>query len=225
MGYIVYYSPRWFYGYDIILEVLFALITLTVAVYAFRVYRLSDQRDSKLFGSAFLLISISYSLWALLNGFAVSELGNARTILELEQANIWRYLGIYAHILFFLSGIATLTYMTLKVRSAKIYSLLLIFVIVSVLLVDEKYLITYLLSTIMLLYVIGSYINEYGRNKNKKVFSTLLAFVFLLLGGAEFIFSPSRNTFYVLGHILELAAYGLILVSLIPAIKQRKIIP
>src|SRR3989338_227170 len=169
MGHILYCSPRWFYGYDIILEIVFAIITFAVAMYSFRIYRLSGQRDSRLFGFAFLLISASYSLWAILNGFAVSQLESARTILELERANIWRYLGIYAHILFFLGGMSTLTYMTFK---------------------------------------------------NKNLLLTLGAFIFLFLGRFEFIFSPSQNIFYVIGHILEFTAYILILASLITVIKQ-----
>src|SRR3990167_8701069 len=129
MGHILYCSPRWFYGYDIILEIVFAIITFAVAMYSFRIYRLSGQRDSRLFGFAFLLISASYSLWAILNGFAVSQLESARTILELERANIWRYLGIYAHILFFLGGMSTLPYICPCPNScyscrAKIYSYL-----------------------------------------------------------------------------------------------------
>lgn len=226
---VLYYSPRWFYGYDIVLEVFFALITLAVAIYAFKVYKLSGQRELKLFGSAFLLISMSYSLWALLNGFAVTELGTARTILELERANIWRYLGAYAHILFFLSGITTLTYMTLKVRSARIFSLIFILVLTSLFLAEEKYLVTYLLSAILLLYVMSSYINQYTGERNRKILLTVLAFVFLFLGRIEFIFSPNKNIFYVVGHVLELAAYFLILASLVLVIKQghkrKKVIP
>src|SRR3989338_6741436 len=132
MGHILYCSPRWFYGYDIILEIVFAIITFAVAMYSFRIYRLSGQRDSRLFGTSFLLISVSYSLWAILNGFAVSQLESARTILEIERANIWRYFGAYAHIFFFLGGLTTIAYMTFKDKSAKLYSLLVLLVFTGV---------------------------------------------------------------------------------------------
>ncbi|MDP3881909.1 MAG: hypothetical protein Q8Q31_03465 [Nanoarchaeota archaeon] len=220
MGHILYCSPQWFYGYDIILEVVFALITLAVALYSFKIYRLCGQRESRLFGTAFLLISVSYSLWAILNGFAVSELENARTILEIEKANIWRYLGVYAHIFFFLGGVTTIAYMTLKDKNARLYSLLFILVLAGVVFAEQKYLATHILSVILLLYIMLGYTNQYSENKNKKVFLTLLAFTFLFLGRFEFIFSPSKNVFYVVGHVLEFAAYLLILTSLIMVIKQ-----
>ena len=220
MGHILYCSPRWFYGYDIILEIVFAIITFAVAMYSFRIYRLSGQRDSRLFGFAFLLISASYSLWAILKGFAVSQLESARTILELERANIWRYLGIYAHILFFLGGMSTLTYMTFKNKNARLCSLIFVLALTAVILAEQKYIATYLLSVILLFYIIIEYINRYSASKNKNLLLTLGAFIFLFLGRFEFIFSPSQNIFYVIGHILEFTAYILILASLITVIKQ-----
>lgn len=219
---LLYLSPTWFAGYDIFLEVLFALVTLAIAFYSLKIYKLSGQRESKLFGISFLLISISYSLWAILNGFALSQLNENQCALYLENVGMLINLGIYGHILFFLSGIATLAYMTLKIESLKAYSLILLLVLLATILVEEKQMIIYLLSSILLIYIISAYIEEYSKNKNKKVLMILLAFFFLFFGRLDFIFSTISYRFYVLGHVLELAAYALALISLILVIKHQQ---
>ena len=56
----LYIIPEWFLGYDIALNLLFGIITLIVSLYAFKIYRLSSLKQSKLFGISFSFISISY---------------------------------------------------------------------------------------------------------------------------------------------------------------------
>lgn len=227
---VFYLSQTWFSGYDILLEVIFSIITLIVALYSFKVYRLAGQRESKLLGISFLLISISYSLWAILNSFALRELNEAQsrfTLTDLMHYGLISSIGIYGHILLYLTGIITLTYMTLRIKSSKIYSLLICLVLITSFLVEEKYIVIYFLSSILLLFVIIGYVEEYWKNKNKGVLLTIYAFMLLFLGRFDFVFSTSRYIFYVVGHLLELVAYMLILISLLIVIRQgqKKILP
>jgi hypothetical protein len=224
----LYNSPVWFLGYDIFLEVVFALVTLAVALYSFKIYKISDQRESRIFGISFLSISISYSLWAILNGFAVSKLLNeSYCFLDIKSATIFSALGIYTHILFFLIGLIALTYMTLKVKSSKIFSLIFALVILPALLIEEKHIVLYLFSSVLLLFIIAGYIDEYRSKKNKKVLLTFFAFVFLFFGRFDFIFTKHNPLFYVAGHFLEMIAYVLILISLVEVIinKPKKSLP
>jgi hypothetical protein len=218
----LYCAPSWFYGFDIFLEIMFAIVALIVALYAFRVYRLCEHKSSRLLGISFLLISLSYGLWALLNMFAVSKISGAQTILQLEQANIWRLLGIYAHILFYLTGLVVLTYMSLKVKNGKVLWILLALTILTTSIVEEKHLVLYLFSSILIIFIILSYLEELIVNKNKKVLLILSAFIFLFLGRLDLSFSYASNAHYVIGHLLELIAYGLILISLITIFNHGK---
>ena len=58
--------PKWFFGYGVAFELIFAIITLAVALYSFKVYKLSNQNQPKLFGIAFLFFSISYFIQSIL---------------------------------------------------------------------------------------------------------------------------------------------------------------
>jgi hypothetical protein len=227
MTHILYYVPTWFSGYDIVLEILFALITLAVAYYSFKVYRLSEQREMSLLGFGFLFISFSYSLWAILNGFALTEIQGANSAYELQDATIAATLGIYLHILFFLGGLVFITYMTFKVKSGRLLSLLFALVLLTTIIVEEKYLIIYSLSALLLVFITLSYFKEYHYHKNKRVLITFIAFIFLLLGRLDLSFSSGFGMTYVTGHFLELVAYLLLLYGLISVFKTKpkKLIP
>lgn len=203
--------PKWFFGYDIALELALAVITLIVSLYAFKIYKLSEQRQSKLFGIAFLFFSISYFIQSFLN---------ICRIIKINNINIVNSIGVYTHINFFIIGLVTLTYMTLKIKSMKTYSLLLITMLLSLLFSANKIYLFYLLSSILLIYIIIHYFINYLKNKKPKALLVLIAFAFLLFGNIHFIFSINYGLYYVIGHFLELIAYLLILIDLILVVRK-----
>ena len=80
------FIPSWFFGYGVILELAFAVITLAVSLYSFKIYRMSDQEQSRLFGISFLLFSISYFIQSALNFAILSELNEKFfSIMELQK--------------------------------------------------------------------------------------------------------------------------------------------
>ena len=213
--------PEWFFGYDIFLELAFAIITLVVSFYAFKIYKLSGQRQSKLFGTAFLFISISYFIQSFLNFFRISVLDeNICEALKIVSVNFLNTTGIYTHIIFFGIGLITLTYMTLRIKNAKTYSLLAILFLLSILFSSNTLFLFYLLSSILLIYIVTHYLINYLKNKQTKTLLVLVAFAFLLFGSIHFIFSVNHGLYYVIGHFLELIAYLLILINLILVVKK-----
>nr|MCK4929463.1 hypothetical protein [Nanoarchaeota archaeon] len=213
--------PEWFLGYDIILELAFAIITLIVSIYAFKIYKLSGQRQSKFFGIAFLFISIAYFIQSFLNFVILSKLNeNICRGLKIASVNFLNSIGIYAYIIFFGIGLITLTYMTLRIKSAKIYSLLLIIILLSFLSSSNTLYLFYLLSSVLLIYIFIHYLMNYLKNKQAKTLLVLVAFAFLLFGSIHFIFSVNHGLYYVIGHFLELIAYLFILINLILVVKK-----
>ena len=217
----IYLVPKWFFGYDVILELAFAVITLIVSIYAFKIYKLSGQRQSKLFGIAFLFISVSYFIQSFLNFTIISKLNqNICTILKINSVNVLNSIGLYAYSLFFIAGLITLAYMTLGVKSAKIYSLSIIVIISSLLLTSNELYLFYFLSSVLLAYIFAHYFVNYLNNKKLNTLLVLIAFAFLLFGNIHFIFSVNHGLYYAIGHFLELVAYMLILVNLVLVVKK-----
>lgn len=217
----MYLVPQWFFGYDVLLELLFALVTLLVSIYAFKVYKLSGERQPALFGASFLLISLSYLAQCLLNFMIVSELNkdicNAMKLANIDTLNA---MGIYSHMFFFISGLLLLAYMTLKTKSVKTLSLVFILSYALLWFSSDTFYAFYFLSSLLLVYIVVYYLSNYIKHKQKRTLLVLIAFAFLLFGSIHFIFSINHSLFYALGHILGLIAYILILINLIIVIRK-----
>ena len=217
----IYLVPEWFFGYDVMLELAFAVITLIVSIYAFKIWKLSGQRQSKLFGIAFLFISISYFIQSFLNFAIISQLNeNICTALKINSVNVLNSIGLYAYMLFFITGLVTLAYIALKVKNVKAYSLLFAVIIFSLLFNSNNLYLFYFLSSVLLAYVFIHYFVNYLTNKKLNTLLVLIAFAFLLFGSIHFIFSVDHGLYYAMGHFLELIAYMLILVNLVLVVKK-----
>ena len=219
----IYLIPNWFFGLDVIFELTFAVIALIVSFYAFKTYKLTNQNQSKFFGYSFLFISISYFIQSFMNFAIISKINEGIcNVLKIQAVDTLNAMGIYAHILFFIVGLVTLTYMTLKTESKKIYSLILITSLLLILLSINKIYSFYFLSSIFLVYITLHYFFNYIRNKQTKTLLALIAFIFLLFGSIHFMFVVNHVLFYILGHFLELAAYLIILINLFLVLKNGK---
>lgn len=210
----LYLAPNWFLGYDICLELVFAIITLLVCFYGFKIYKLSEQRESKLFGLSFLFISAAYFVQSFVNFSMISKLKGD------IDAGLLDYIGFNTHIILFMIGLITFAYMTFKVKNGKIYSLFLILMLVSVLLSENVLYTFYLLSSVLLMYIIVYYFSSYLKKKQPGILFTLIAFALLLFARIHFIISINYSLYYAIGHLLELIAYIIILVNLILVIKK-----
>ena len=215
-----YFVPKWFFGFDITLEILFAMIALTVCLYSFKIYKLSEQREARIFGYSFLLISLSYIIWALLNFLILSRTNADITRVTIEGLANLGLIGLYSYIILFVAGLITLAYTKFKIKSGKVYYIILGLSLL-VLAVSVNKIITFrIVSVFLLTFILYSYIEEYSRNKNKRTLMVIFAFLFLLLSNLDFIFSLTYYQSYIVGHILELVAYILILSSLISSVKK-----
>jgi len=224
MGNIIIYmysSPDWFFGYSIFMELFFMLIILAVSYYSLKVYKLTGQRQAKLFSLAFLFIAAAYLVQSLFSLSIIYSLNQVVSdALRIIGVNTFNMTIFFLRSTFFLSGLVTLTYMTFKESSKKAYSLILILVFFSMILSWNRAYTFYLFSSIFLIYIASYYLVNYLKKKRLNTLLVLIAFIFLLFGSIHFIFSVNHALFYVIGHFLELIAYILILINLILVIKK-----
>lgn len=216
-----YLIPQWFFGYNVLLELVFAVVTLLVGIYAFRVYKMSGQGQSRLFAISFIFISISYFIQSLFNFLIVSELNReVCNAIKLSNINTLNALGVYSHIFFFISGLLILTYMTLKTKSIKVFSIIFILSYAMLWLSIDTMYAFYFLSSVLLAYITIYYISSYIKRRRIGNLMVLIAFAFLFFGSVHFILSINHSLFYALGHILGLVAYILILANLVMIIRK-----
>lgn len=221
---LMYYSyliPSWFFGFDIGMEVLFFLITLLVALFAFKISKITKERNIKFFGIAFLLISISYVVSAANNFWFVVQISNSFRELDLQHIAFLGILINYVYIVLFIAGLVTLAFITCNsAKWSKTYYLLLglsLLVIAS----SMSPITSFRIVSLFLIFFIGYYyLEEYFENGNKHTLGTFFAFLLLFLAELDFVFVPVYYQAYIVGYLLELAAYLTLLGVLIKSVKK-----
>ncbi len=211
--------PEWFINFRVIMEIIFFAVAGLVALYSFNIYRLSCQRESKLFGIGFSLISISYLLRAIITIFLFKQLGEGVRGITLETLNFIGILGVYAYMVLFTIGLITILYITFKTKNWQIYTLLVVADILILRLSANKTLSFYLFSTILIFFICMHYAKEYIKYNNGKTALVFIAFFLLLASTIEPLFSNTYNT-YVISDIMELGAYLLIAASLFLTVRK-----
>lgn len=213
--------PNWFINYELIFEFAFAIITLLVSLYSFKVYRLSEQKKSRTFGAAFLLISISYFIQAFIN-FAIRAELNERVlnIIELKNLIAINNISIFFHMMFFIFGLVTLIYMILGGKNRLLYIISLAVSALFIFASANAIFFFYIFSSLLLIFILSDYVHNHFKKKADKALFVTIAFFCLLIGQLQFIFLANNPIFWIVGNFLELIAYVFILINLLRVIKK-----
>ncbi|MFA6461553.1 MAG: hypothetical protein WCV90_04745 [Candidatus Woesearchaeota archaeon] len=199
--------------YDVVLELLFGIISLVLSLFAFRVYKRTSQRQTKLFGIAFMFMSLSYFTQSLFNFLIISTAkGAVCKAAYVPIFNWYNFLGVYTHIILMTIGLVVLTYMTLKVQKPMLLWMMLLISLTALFFSEEHFFTVFLiLSTIYFIFISIHFVNNYRKNRDRKSLVIALAFLFLLFGSINFIFCDQAELFYLIAHLLALIAYLFIL--------------
>ncbi len=221
MEFVAVQTP-WFFGYDIILELIFAVIVLILAAFALRFYKVTSERSTGLLGAGFLFIAVSYFFQSVLNFLMVSKLG-AKPFLTLNEfsfALTLQAIGAYGQMLFMLVGLIILLYMTFEFSRKSLLAVMLLLAVVPVVLSPSPFFLFYFIATICFIFVAWHFVKNYLLKKKRLSLIIAVAFVFLAFGAIGFVLSVGEPSLYVLGHMLSLIAYVLMLVNFYMVLKK-----
>lgn len=216
----------WFRGPEFLIELVFALITLIIAFYAFKVYKLSRQRSIMLFGTGFFFVGLSYLIQAVLNLLIFRNItthdllrvaSGSAVVQSTMQLSI---LATISHIAFMMLGLIFLAYVTLKERGIKILLLLFSISFVALIFSNNPLLVFYLLTSIYLLFITAQHYQRHSEVRNFSSLYVFLGFALLFLGNAQLALSTSFGLLYLTGLIVLLFGYLLLLASLVRVVKK-----
>lgn len=159
---------------------------------------------------------------AMLNRFAFDSFTDFQKSLSLYQLTktfSLVYLGIYTHAIFFILGISILLYLTFKKQDKRLLMLIILISLVPIFTLNQFYLAKYLITSLLLFFIIGGYLEEHKTNKRVKL--VLVAFILLLVGNVALIFTAENFLFYILGNLLEFIAYSIVLIDLMIIIRKK----
>lgn len=214
-------SPEWFVGYDVILEFIFAVVTFVIAIFGFKIYKETSQKQPFYLALGFMLIGISNIIQSIVNILIISELNETTSLItQLTEITSFNLFGLYVHMTFMLLGLSLLAFMTLKTKNIRALILLMGLTLFSLILSTNHVVMFYTLSALLLLSISEYYIEHFFKNKQTKTLLIAIAFVLLLFGSIRFLFEINHQSFYFIGHIIELIAYILVLSNLFMVLKR-----
>lgn len=220
---LVYLVPSWFFGYDVVLEFIFAIILFIVTSYAYKVYKVTGQNQVKYLCIAFLFLAISNLVESVLNILLIAS--KSTQILNayfIPSEQILDSLSTYTHIGFNLAGFVVLLYMTFKIEKTRVLVLLFLTSFLFLFLSKDYIYSFYLLSGLYLFFITGYFIGGFIARRKLNRFLIAVAFLFLLVDKLNFLFSRNHDASYVFGHFPQLIAYALILWNYYLVTRKKK---
>jgi len=222
-----YYSPGWFAGLDLVIEVLGIIITFIIAIYSHKIFRIIKEKRFLHFSLAFMFISAAFFVRVVsyaLNFFIkppASIYATQDVVRHIAGMSIFRILGIFIPIILMLAAFMVLIVISTKTKDKKLVSLLFILSFISsflgVFLHQFWY---YLVAFVLLVYVCHSFFMNY---KNKKRTTSLIVFVsFSIFAFSQLMFALSafNITCYVLAEIIQLVSFLMLLIGFILIFKK-----
>ncbi|MDP6648357.1 MAG: hypothetical protein QGH34_03120 [Candidatus Woesearchaeota archaeon] len=215
------FSPKWFYGFDSIIESVAVIVCLLLVYYSYKCFRLTKENKYLYFSTAFSSLTIAF-IAKIFGTLAIYKPTITRTTIgstihetfsNLTPTDI-NAIALIVHFFFILLGfmILFLIYSRLKWMNQRVIVLLLYFVFIATWLGIIHYQLFYFTSFVLLLLVTYSYYHNYKEIKTWKGRFVLLSFSLLLLSQAFFVFVIYSRTIYVLAELLQLLGFVYLLI-------------
>lgn len=208
------FSPEWFYGIDSVFEIVSLLITILIAVYAYKLYRFSGNRNYKFFSLAFLLISLSFVFKIITNIIVYSQalekidLGTVTiirsTITQYEFVYILGFLGFRMLTLLGLIGIYMVSYKNTSTNDMIIYGLLFFILCVFS---HYAFIVFHMMALILLIFIVLFYYKNYLKKRSSLALMTLISFFMLMVSQILFTMTYIDKIYYAIAEVIQLIGF------------------
>jgi len=224
----VVFSPKWFWGKDILIDSIALLVLLLIAIFATRYYRVKKSRKCLYLALSFYLIALSFFSKILINFTIYYQVLHTQVIgsmgytqVVLKSSEILSVSGLFLYRLFTLLGLFMLYSIYEKQSKANII-LMMYFIVISIFFSKEEYYIFYLTTFIFLGIISNRYYQNYKKNKEKASGMLAASFSIITLSQIFFMFVNFTKHFYVVGEIIQLIGYIALLVTFIKVLKHGR---
>jgi hypothetical protein len=224
------YSPPWFYGKDIAIDVLSAIVVLLIGVFSFRNFCL-DKKNKRHFilGGAFVLLGASFIVKILTNVLSHIEGWLSRqfwvSILGKDIITSYTLLSAIGFLLFSLLtlfGFYILYALSSKDELSMNYFIIAYFILVSTYFTRFTYFIFYVSAFIFLLALSRRYFLSYLKNKYQNTLFLCISFSIITLSQFVFIFTSQNPALYAIAELIQLIGYLFLLYTFILVLRNAK---
>ncbi len=224
----IVYSPKWFYGKDIAIDIIGIVILFLIAFFSLKYYRLSKNKNYLFLSASFFMISLSY-FFKIITNFTIyyQVLQTKRfifgtiTYTAVESSDILFVVGFLLYRLLILLGFFFL-YSIYEKPSKFAMIFIAYLLIVSTYFTNSAYFMFHITALILLSFI--SYTFYRNCRKNKQKTSMLLFFGFLVITVSHLMstFVIINPWIYVAAEITQLAGYLMLLIMFIMVLRHAK---
>ncbi len=215
------YAPRWFYGVDLFMDILSALILLSIGFVAFRHYWFSGRKNHLLFAFG-LGVYASGLVFKVARNFIFYSGDIADITLSQIHSSVafvsWMVIVSRILIVLGLLFIFFLYYTSPK----EVQAITVFLVLVSLILSDSVYVIFHMISA-LLAFFIGFH---FSRSRKKHSFSQKnflsLSFFLISISHILFFFISFSGWFYIIGEFVQLCGFILLFTTLLSVVLYGK---
>lgn len=205
-------GPDWFFGLDSILEGFSAVAMLLVSLFSFKVYRFTKDKRYRTFALGFGLMAL---------GTLLRAVSDFLVYLDVNIKAIWLMAGYGLYMAATLTSMVVLFALTIKTRQKAPFVALLLVSFALIMLSASYRLSFHSISVIILAFIAYHFIRNYFAKKSLSALLVCVSFVILTLAHVAFIVDIVKQRFYIVGHLLHVAAFALLFFALVKVLKNR----
>lgn len=224
------YSPEWFFGHDIIIDIFSIIVLLLIGAFSIKYFKIDKNKISYLWlAISFIIIALSF-FFKIASNFRVyydilttEKLGlMAFTVHSLTSANLVPYLGFLLYRVFALIGLYILYEIYQKEHDISKIVLMISLILINIYFSRSAYYIFHLISLIILIFITRNYYENYNKVKKKPAKMLTYGFAVITLSQFLFIFTNTDSLFYVIAELIQLLGYMILLYTFMMVLKHAK---
>ncbi len=224
----VVYSPQWFYGKDIIIDIFSIFVLFLIGYSSLQFYRLKKNKKHAYLALSFFFVGLSF-LFKILTNFTIyynvleTEHLGAFTFIhqEVESSTILFFIGFLLYRILTLLGLYIL-YSTYQEQPKQHILFVAYLLLILTYFSTSAYYLFHITSLFLLVLITSYYIKNYL--KEKRISTKLLATSFGIISASQiiFIFIEVNHIFYVIAELVQLIGYLILLITFIRVLKYDK---
>ncbi len=223
------YSPHWFYGKDIIIDIVSIFVLFLIAFFSIKFYKLNKRNKNYLFlALSFIFIGCSF-IFKIITNFTIyyHVLETRRigfmtfTYNAVNSSHILFFVGFLIYRLLMLFGLYMLYSIYLKQQKSNIF-LISYLIIISTCFSSSAYYLFHVTSLFFLVIITYQYLKNYKKNRDSTTKLLAYSFGMITLSQVVFVFVAINTFLYVIAELIQLASYISLLITFIMVLKHGK---
>lgn len=224
------YSPQWFYGKDIIIDIISILVLISIAIFSVKYYKINTKNKNYFYlASSFFILALSFMFKILTNFTIYYKILTTRqigfvtlTYQTIRSTDTLFFVGFLLYRILTLIGLYILYSIYQKQTKSNIL-IIVYLILVLTYFSQSAYYIFHLTSLLLLAFITSQYYKNYQKRKQYETKLLAYSFAIITISQLLFIFIRLNLHFYVIAEIVQLIGYiGLLCTFIMVLIYGKK---